>query len=255
MAQMNIKVGVKNLKDNTNILDIKVPAKLKERKLTGIDFFDTALGGGGFVPSQVTMLTGTPGAGKTTMVMQLADSITRQGHICLFNTGEESLYQTAMVAERLKITKGFICGQDVFVDDLLTKADAMRKANPTKQVFVLQDSLPTLNDGFYKDGGTTGGTPIRVCEKLVNWAKDNYGIVMFINHVSKSGEFVGKNTVKHAIDTHVQLFIDEDKKSETYGERLLGVTKNRFGCAGKTMILGLGKAGLFEKGEISYSKE
>lgn len=251
MAQMNVKVGIPNLPEGTNIKDIKIPAKLRERCKTGIEWFDTALGGEGMVPSQVMMLTGTPGAGKTTMVMQLADSITKNGHHCLFNTGEESLYQTAMVAERLRIKSGFICGQDTYVDDLLRKADNIRAADKKKQIFLIQDSLPTLNDGYYKDGGTTGQTPIRCCEKLVNWAKDNYGIVIFINHVNKDGSFVGKQTVKHAIDSHGELYIDEEKKSETYGERLFTISKNRFGCSGKTMIVGMSDKGLYEKGEMS----
>ena len=251
MSLMNVKVGIRDLKDGTNILDINVPAKLKERHSTGIDFLDKALGGGGFVPSQVTMLTGTPGAGKTTCALQLANSLTKNGKVCLFNTGEESLYQTRMVAERLKIKDGFICGQDILVTNLLEKADVIRKANPNKQLFLIQDSLPTLDDGFYKDGGRTGATPVRCCEMLINWAKDNYGIVIFINHVGKNGQFIGKNTVKHAIDAHAELFIDQDKKSPYFGERLLFIGKNRMGCAGKTMILGLKEDGLYEKGEIS----
>lgn len=250
MTAMNIKVGIKGLKNGTNILDIKVPQKLRTRIPTGVEFFDTALGGGGFVPSQVMMLTGTPGAGKTTLLMQLADAITGKGNVCLFNTGEESLYQTAMVRDRLKLKNGFICGQENMVDDLLKHADQLRKQNTNKQVFIIHDSLPTLNDGKYGNLGTTGKTPIRCGEMLTNWAKDNYGIVIFINQVTKSGQFVGKNTIKHMVDTHGELYFDEEKKSETYGERLFTVSKNRFGVSGKTMIVGLDESGLYEKGSI-----
>lgn len=250
MASMNLNVGIKGLKKGTNILDIQVPDALRHKKLTGLDWFDDALGGEGFTPSTCMMLTGGPGCGKTTMILQLADAITRAGHIALMNTGEESLYQVKLVAERLKLKSGFVCGQDTMVADVLGHADALKKQNPGKQVFLLQDSLQTMNDGYYKDGGTTGNTPLRCCEMLTDWAKETYGIVIFVGQVTKGGDFAGKNQIKHAIDVHGHLFFDDDKKSETYGERLYEVQKNRFGCNGKTYIIGIDKDGLHEKGHF-----
>ena len=70
--------------------------QLKKRCKTGIKFIDDAFGGKGMTPSVCTLFTGTPGAGKTTLMLQLADSLTRQGHVCLFNTAEESLYQVRL---------------------------------------------------------------------------------------------------------------------------------------------------------------
>lgn len=247
---MNLNVGIKGLKRGTSIDDIKVPEALRNRKKTGLDFFDAAVGGAGLVPSSVVMLTGTPGAGKTTMLLQLADAITGRGHVCLYNTGEESLYQVKMVAERLKLRNGFVVGQDTLVPDLLAHADHLRAANPGKQVFVLQDSLQTLDDGKWKDG-TNSMTSVRSTEMLTDWAKSTYGIVMFIGQVTKSGDFAGKQTILHAVDCRGQLFIDDEKKSETYGERIFEVTKNRFGCSGKSYILGLGTTGLYERGSFS----
>ena len=110
MAKMTLNVGIKGLKRGTNINDIKVPEQLRNRKKIGIEWFDNAIGGEGFVPSSVMMLTGTPGAGKTTMLLQLANSITKAGHVCLYNTGEESLHQVKMVVERLGLREGFVDG-------------------------------------------------------------------------------------------------------------------------------------------------
>jgi DNA repair protein RadA/Sms len=250
MTRMNLNVGIRGLAQGTNIMDVQVPEKLRKRLKTGIEFFDDAVGGEGLVPSSVMMLTGTPGAGKTTMLLQLADSITGAGHICLYNTGEESLYQVRMVTERLKLRNGFICGQDTLVSDLLEHADALRAANPKKQVFILQDSLQTLDDGKYKDGGTTGATPMRCVEMLTDWAKSNYTNVIFIGQVNKSGDFSGKNGILHAIDVRGSLYIDSDKKSETYGERIFEITKNRFGCGGRAYVLGISDKGLYEKGSF-----
>jgi DNA repair protein RadA/Sms len=249
MSKMNLNVGVKGLKKGTNILDIEVPPALRHRKKVGIEWFDDAIGGEGMVPSSVMMLTGTPGAGKTTMLLQLANSITGAGHVCLYNTGEESLYQVKMVAERLNLRNGFVVGQDMAVEDLLGHADQLRKANPSKQVFVLQDSLQTLDDGKWKDGANSM-TAVRCVEMLTDWSKSNYGMVIFIGQVTKSGEFAGKQTILHAVDVRGQLYIDQEKRSETYGERIFEVTKNRFGTSGKSYILGMNRNGLFEKGMI-----
>jgi DNA repair protein RadA/Sms len=249
MSKMNLNVAIKGLKRGTSILDIKVPEALRDRKKVGISWFDDALGGEGFVPSSVMMLTGTPGAGKTTMLLQLADAITKAGHVCLYNTGEESLYQVKMVVERLGLKSGFVVGQDTLVTDLLAHADSLRKANPGKQVFILQDSLQTLDDGKWKDGANSM-TALRCTEMLTDWAKSTYGVVVFIGQVNKDGEFQGKNGILHAVDVRGQIYIDDGKKSETYGERIFEVTKNRFGCSGRSYIMGIGKGGLYEKGSF-----
>ncbi len=247
---MNLQVGVKGLKLGTALSSINVPDALRNRKKTGIEFFDDALGGEGFVPSSVMMLTGTPGAGKTTMLLQLADSITKAGHICLYNTGEESLYQVKMVAERLSLANGFVVGQDTLVSELIKHANHLRKVNPGKQIFILQDSLQTLDDGKWANGANSM-TAVRCVEELTDWAKSGYGVVIFIGQVTKSGDFAGKQTILHAVDVRGALYIDEEKRSETYGERIWEITKNRFGCSGKSYILGMGPKGLYEKGKFT----
>ena len=255
MSKMNLNVGIKGLKRGMNIMDIQVPDALRDRKKVGISWFDDALGGEGFVPSSVMMLTGTPGAGKTTMLLQLANAITSAGHICLYNTGEESLYQVKMVVERLGLRNGFVVGQDTLVSDLLKHADSLRKANPGKQVFILQDSLQTLDDGKYNGALTNSMTAVRSVEALTDWAKSNFGVVIFIGQVTKShgngpAVFAGKNTILHAVDVRGEVYVDLEKKSETYGERIFTISKNRFGTSGRTYILGINNRGLCEKGSI-----
>ena len=248
MSKMNLNVGLSKLKRGTNINEVEVPDVLRQRKKVGISWIDDALGGDGFVPSSVMMLTGTPGAGKTTLMLQMANAITKSGHICLYNTGEESLHQVKMVSERLKLSSGFICGQDTLVDNVISHADYLKKSNPGKQIFVLQDSLQTLDDGKYGNNFTNSMTAVRSVELLTNWAKTNYSIVGFIGQVTKSGDFSGKNTILHAVDIRGKLYIDEQKNSETYGKRIFEVTKNRFGTSGRSYILGINQSGLYEQG-------
>jgi len=254
MASMNLAVKTKGIKQGTNILEVNIPAKLRERHKIGISWVEDALGGEGCVPSSVTMITGGPGAGKSTLIRQMADAITGAGHICIMNSGEESPYQIAMSCERLKLKNGFLIGQETMIQNLLTWADNVMKANPKKQVFLLQDSLQTLDDGHYKDGAITSGTTKNVTELFTGWAKRTYGIGMFVCQVNKDGSFSGKNTIKHAVDGHAELAFDEEKKSETFGERLFHVSKNRWGCNGRTYIVGMGDKGLYEKGSFDFTK-
>ena len=144
MSQMKMNVGLKSWKNGTNILDLEVPAQLERTVRTGVKFFDDAMGGEGMTPSTALLFTGTPGAGKTTLSLQLADAITGAGNICLFNTGEESLFQVRKVAKRLDMKNGFVAGQDTLVSDILKHGDELRKKNPGKQVFIVVDSLQTL---------------------------------------------------------------------------------------------------------------
>lgn len=249
---MDIDVGgVKNLKNGTNIKSVNVPDYLRVRIPTTIPWIDYALGGEGFTPSTSAMLTGGSGFGKTTLVLQLADALTGEGHIVLFNTGEECLYQTALVVERLKLKNGFVCGQHIMMKDIIAHADFLRKKNPGKHVFLFQDSLQAADDGHYRNG-TTGNTPVRCAEIFTSWAKDTGGIVVFIGQVNKDGEFNGKNAIRHAVDVHLHFTFDTDKKSDTYGERLLENRKNRFGRGGTTVIVGLEAEGLYEKGRMDF---
>lgn len=252
-VDMKLDVGIKGLKQGTNILEIDVPAPLKRRVKTGIEWFDDSVGGQGLTPSMCMLLTGTPGAGKTTAAIQLAESIPQQGHICLFNTGEESLYQVRNVCDRLRVKHGFVCGQDFSATKFLAHADMLRARDPKKEIIIIHDSLQTMDDGKYKDGGTTGNTPVRVIKQLAEWCKKSYGICIVIGQVTKSGEFAGKNTIKHAVDCHGHLYIDDDKKSETWGERLYTVSKNRFGVNGRTYVMGMTEGGLIEKGRFQLS--
>ena len=252
MSQMKMNVGLKNWKRGTNILNLEVPPELERTVRTGVGFFDDAMGGEGMTPSTALLFTGTPGAGKTTLCLQLANAITAGGNVCLFNTGEESLFQVRKVAKRIGMQDGFVAGQDVLVTEILAHADHLRKAHKDKQVFLIIDSLQTLDDGKYKDGFTNSMSQVRSAEMITNWCKENFGIAIVIGQVTKNGDFAGKQQIKHTMDAHAHLFIDEKKNSETFGERLLEVQKNRFGCSGKTFILGMEKKGLYEKGSISY---
>jgi len=256
MAEMNLNVK-RGFKLGTMQSSIKVPPELRVKCSTGMPWVDDLLGGeGGFTPTSVVMLTGGPGCGKSTFIRQLANAMAGTNKILpVYNTGEESLFQAKMAMERLLCNNDFPVGEETDLPKLLTYMDNVKSSGKGKIPVFLQDSLQTLNDMKYKDGGVTGQTPVRCTEMLVNWSQKNMAHTWFIGQVTKSGEFAGKNTIKHAIDVHVHLFYDEDKKSATYGCLLAEVQKNRWGCNGKTYILGLTGTGIEERGSFTKAKD
>ena len=124
---MKLNISIDKLKEPINIFDINVPDQLRKRVKSGVTYIDDALGGKGFTPSCVTLFTGTPGAGKTTMMLELANSLTGNGCNVLFNTAEESLYQLKLTVERLKLRHGFMAGQERHVPDLLESCSKIMK--------------------------------------------------------------------------------------------------------------------------------
>jgi len=248
---MNLK-NISEIAFGTNILSIEIPEHLKRKFETGLDFFDGALGGEGLTPSCVTLFTGTPGAGKTTMMLTLADRITKNGGVCLFNTAEESLYQTAMTAKRLRIKNGFVCGNTDDINDLIEGARGIMDdpANAGKQFVMVVDSLQCLDDGKYSSGVKTSGTAIRCLEMITDFCKETGACAVVINQVNKQGKMAGSNKLKHMVDAHMHLSV-EQKEQDLLGCRVLETQKNRFGGCGHIFFLHMGKRGFKTVAKVS----
>ena len=246
-----MKLNVKNdgIVFGTNILDIRVPPKLRERNPCGVDYIDAAFGGEGFTPSTISLFTGEPGAGKTTLMLTLANALTSQGYTCLFNTAEESLYQVKLTCERLELSSGFIAGQESYVPRLLKQCDALRKRNSSKPFFLIVDSLQTLNDGKYGEENTNSQSAVRSLQMLTDYAKEHYINVICIGQVNKSGNMAGSQKLKHMVDAMLHLSI-ERKDEDFKGLRVLETIKNRFGGAGWTFFLDLKKEGFNEVARV-----
>ena len=241
-----MKLNTKNGFDfGTNILDVEVPKALRTKVKTGVEYIDGSFGGQGITPSSVTLFTGTPGAGKTTMMLKLVDSLVGNGSIGVFNTGEESLYQVKMTAERLRLKNGFAVGEETHIPTLLENCDVIRnkRGNKNKQFVLVVDSLQTMDDGKYKDGHTNSRTPERALALITDWCKENNTVAIIIGQVGKNGQFSGRNVLKHMVDAMLELTVEEDTRSELYGCRVLTMTKNRFGGAGHRFYLDLKKTG------------
>ena len=245
-----MKLNINNdIEFGTNILDIEVPDALRKRIPSGIKYFDDAIGGKGFTPSAVTLFTGTPGAGKTTMMLELANALSVKDSVVLFNTAEESLYQLKMTVERLNLRSGFIAGQESSVPTLLKQCDELREKNPEKPFFLIVDSLQTLNDGKYGDH-VNGKTAVRSLQMITDYCKQHYCNAIVIGQETKDGKMAGSNTIKHMVDAKMSLSI-EQKDQELLGCRVLQVEKNRFGGAGHILFLSLRDKGFDEVARVT----
>ena len=182
-------------------------------------------------------------------MLALADALTAQGYVCLFNTAEESLYQVKLTCERLSLRNGFVAGQESYVPRLITQCTALRNKFPAKPFFLIVDSLQTLNDGKYGEEHTNTQSAVRSLQQLTDYAKEHYINVICIGQVNKSGNMAGSQKLKHMVDAMLHLSIE--KKDEDFkGLRVLETVKNRFGGAGWTFFLDLKSEGFNEVARI-----
>ena len=251
---MKLNVKTDDIQFGENILKIKVPKALRNKVASGLEYFDAALGGEGFTPSQVLYFTGTPGAGKTTMLLTLADRLTKNGALVVFNTAEESLYQVKLIAERLKLGSGFAVGQETHVPTLLENCDKLRakRGNKNKPFFLLVDSLQCMDDGKYSNGSVNRASAERSLALMTDYCKVNFCNAVIIGQVNKSGKMAGTNKLKHMVDSHIHLSV-ETKDEDLKGCRVIETQKNRFGGCGHVVFLKLRRNGFTEVARISAS--
>ena len=249
---MKLNVKSNEVPFGTNILKVKVPTKLRKKVPSGLQYIDCALGGEGFTPSAVTFFTGTPGSGKTTMMLKLADALTKQGAVVLFNTAEESLFQVKLVAERLGLKHGFVAGQENHIPTLLENCDKLRgkRGNKGRPFFLIVDSLQCMDDGKYADGHTNSKSAERALAMITDYCKEHFCNAVVIGQVNKSGQMAGTNKLKHMVDSMMELTV-ETKDKDLEGCRVLQTTKNRFGGCGHTFFLQLNHRGFTEVARVS----
>ena len=188
------------------------------------------------------MITGLPGGGKTTISLQLANSLAEQGHVVLYNSCEESGAQIKMKLEKMEFNALLESNNAYFssfydISDILDFANKVRKQHKLeagKGFFLFVDSLQTIERAS-KGAGRPAGPAQQQCDAMwdvAGWCKESMAVAMIIGQVTKDGTFAGKQEVKHAVDCHLHLAMDTDKKSETYRQRVAEMQKNRFGTSG-----------------------
>ena len=202
-----------------------------QRLQTGIGEMDRVLGGG-LVPGSFILLGGEPGIGKSTIALQLANSIKNTIYI----SGEESIEQIKMRAERLGIKNDeLMLANETHVEKIIA---TLKEKKPTLAII---DSAQTVYSAE-SDGEAGGLSQIRVCAtKIMEVAKTTNTAIVLVGHVTKDGEVAGPKTLEHLVDT--VLYLEGDRH---HFYRILRTVKNRFGSTDEVGVFNMAQNGLEE---------
>ncbi len=207
----------------------------KERYNTGIDELNRVLGGG-LVKGSLTLISGDPGIGKSTLLLQTANNIAKKYGKVLYVSGEESEEQIKIRGDRLGVTSNdlYIVSEtnldtiEVYIDELEPK-------------FVIIDSIQTI----YKEGVTSAPgsvSQVKECSNQIMRIGKKRNIPLFIvAHVTKQGELAGPRVLEHMVDTVLYF---EGERTEEF--RILRTMKNRFGTTSEIGVFEMRQEGLVE---------
>ncbi len=226
-------VGLRGIAEPVSLS--QVDAADDARISTGMDELDRVLGGG-IVGGSLVLVGGDPGIGKSTILLQVCRNLATDGRSVLYISGEESLRQIKLRANRMGEFAGdlkFLCETS-----LKTIQDIIERNRPE---IVVIDSIQTM---YSEDGTSAPGSVSQVREAttvLMNLAK-GLGISIFIvGHVTKEGVVAGPRVLEHMVDT--VLYFEGDR-SATY--RILRGVKNRFGSTNEIGVFEMTQTGLSE---------
>ena len=204
------------------------------RTATGLASIDRVLGGG-LVPGAVTLVGGEPGIGKSTLLLQLAETLTRHGTV-LYVSGEESTTQIASRAHRLgTLSDDILLLSETAVENILLQIEG------TSPAAVIIDSIQTT---FSAKASGAAGSIAQIRETagmLMTVAKRRSIAVFLIGHVTKDGSLAGPKTLEHIVDT--VLYFEGDRARQY---RVVRATKNRFGPVNELAIFEMHETGLEE---------
>jgi DNA repair protein RadA/Sms len=202
---------------------------------SGLPELDRVLGGG-FVPGSLLLLGGEPGIGKSTLLLSVADNVASSVGRSLYISGEESLGQVKLRADRLSIgSEQLYFASERDIDSILQMS---RELEPG---FLVVDSIQTCVD---RSIDSLPGSPaqIRACAiKLQEYAKLENVTAILVGHTVKTGDIAGPRLLEHLVDTVLYF---EGELSHLY--RIIRARKNRFGATDEVAVFGMGDSGLRE---------
>lgn len=207
----------------------------EEKVHTGIIELDRVLGGG-IVPGSLTLVGGDPGIGKSTLLLQVCRNLSGSGHSVLYISGEESLKQIKIRANRMgefsdKLT--LLCETN-----LETIEEAIRRYKPE---IVIIDSIQTM---YSENVSAAPGSVSQVREStglFLQLAKGLNVSIFIVGHVTKEGTVAGPRVLEHMVDT--VLYFEGDRHASY---RILRGVKNRFGSTNEIGVFEMREDGLAE---------
>ncbi len=212
-----------------------VPESAEKRIPTQIEEFDRVLGGG-VVPGSVVLVGGNPGMGKSTLLLQAGGNLATKGKKVLYVSGEESLQQIKMRADRISVkSENLYLLTEINVDAIAGLLDA------EKPDLVIVDSVQTMMTSLI-DGLPGNVSQVRYCGQVLTQKAKEEGIpVILVGHVTKDGSIAGPRVLEHLVDT---LLLFEGDEQHQY--RILRSVKNRFGSTNEVGIFEMTEHGMAE---------
>lgn len=233
VKQSATKMGIGGLSEPVSLSEVSLTEE--DRINTGMEELDRVLGGG-IVPGSLTLVGGDPGIGKSTLLLQMCRLLSQKSHNVLYISGEESLKQIKMRAQRIG---NFDKDMMLLCETNLTQvSDVIRKQKPE---IVIIDSIQTM---FNEEISASPGSVSQVREStavLLQLSK-TLGIAIFIvGHVTKEGTVAGPRILEHMVDT--VLYFEGDRHASY---RILRGVKNRFGSTNEIGVFEMQQEGLIE---------
>ena len=212
-----------------------------ERIDSGINELNRVLGGG-IVRGSLVLISGEPGIGKSTLILQAASNISKKNKKVLYISGEESEEQIKLRADR--ICKDI--NDNLFVLSETNMENVINVADDIKPEFIIIDSIQTLYSNQI-DSAPGSVSQVRVCgNELMKLAKTKNIPIFIVCHVTKSGDLAGPKTVEHLVDTVLNFTGERDQEL-----RILRSFKNRFGTTSEIGAFKMDGEGLKEVIDIS----
>lgn len=212
----------------------QIDSSEEQRYLTQMEELNRVLGGG-IVPGSVVLLSGDPGIGKSTLLLQICQTISSDAQI-LYISGEESLRQIKLRAARLGVTT-----PNLSLSSTTNIEAVIESIQSLKPDIVMVDSIQTMNlSALNSSSGSV--TQVRECTQLlINIAKTMEIPVFIVGHVNKDGAIAGPKVMEHMVDAVLYF---EGERNLSY--RILRAIKNRYGSTNEIGVFEMGENGLDE---------
>ncbi len=220
------------------ITDIEVESIT--RYSSGSDELDLVLGGG-IVEGSLTLIGGSPGVGKSTLLLSIAGNVAKNGKKVLYVSGEESLGQIKLRANRLESLH-----ENLYLLSEIKLSSIKSELLSQRYELLVVDSIQTL---YSEELSAAPGSVSQVREitfELMRYAKESQTAIFIIGHITKEGSIAGPRILEHMVDT--VLYFEGDGSREL---RLLRGFKNRFGSTSEVGIFEMTKQGLVSANDIS----
>ncbi|MFQ3306881.1 MAG: DNA repair protein RadA/Sms [Candidatus Midichloriaceae bacterium] len=227
-----LKNTQKSTVELSNLSDVSITFSRIDSKIQEVN----RLLGGGIVQGSAILLTGEPGIGKSTLILELCDKLANKEYSTIYVSGEEALSQIKLRANRLNISNN-----EILIVNITSLEQLLLIITKNKPSLLVVDSIQTL---YFEKLDSPPGTvsQIRVCtHELIQICKKNNVTLILIGHITKDGQIAGPKLLEHMVDVVLSF---EGEHTQQF--RIVRATKNRYGSTNEIALFEMTEKGLEE---------